>query len=116
VVYLTATGLGNLFGTLSSSVGDIANVASQVADDAVDVAEEEGVTVEEAEDQAEDAVDEAQETVQETVDAIDPDETFEAVRNGAFGTFLGMLLPILAAGLGGWLGHNTRQEVTTGEG
>lgn len=116
VVYLTATGLGNLFGTLSSSVGDIANAASQVADDAAEVAEEEGVTVEDAQEQAEGAVEEAQDTVAETVEAIDPDEAFEAVRNGAFGTFLGMLLPILAAGLGGWLGHNTRQEVTVGEG
>lgn len=111
VVYLTATGLGNLFGTLSSSVGDIVNAATQVADEAGQVAEEEGVTTEDVEEQA----GEVAETVEETVEAVDPDDAFETVRNGAFGTFLGMLLPILAAGLGGYLGHNTRHEILTGE-
>jgi hypothetical protein len=105
VVYLTATGLGNLFGTLSSNAGDIINVAEQVA-------QEEGVTPEEAEQQAEEAAQEAQEAVEQ----IDPNEAFETVRNSAFGTFLGMLLPILAAGLGGYLGHNTRYEILTGGG
>lgn len=116
VIYLTATGLGNLFGTLSSSVGDIVNAAAQVADDAAQVAEEEGVTPEEAEEQAGDVVEDAQEQVAETVEQIDPNEAFETVRNSAFGTFLGMLLPILAAGLGGYLGHNTRHEILTGGG
>lgn len=112
VVYLTATGLGNLFGTLSSSVGDIVGAATEVADDAAQVAEEEGVTTEDVEQQAEDAAD----TVQEAVEDIDPEDAFATVRNGAFSTFLGMLLPILAAGLGGFLGHNTRHEILTGGG
>lgn len=105
IVYLTSTGLGNLFGTLSSNVGDIINVAGQVA-------QEEGVTPEEAQEEAADVAAEAQAAVEE----IDPDVAFEAVRNGAIGTFLGMLLPLVAAGLGGYLGHNTRYDVTTGTG
>ena len=54
--------------------------------------------------------------VQEEIEQIDPNAAFEAVRNGAFGTFLGMLLPVIAAGFGGYLGHNTRYEVTVGSG
>ena len=105
IVYLTSTGLGNLFGTLSSNVGDIINVAG-------DVAQEQGVSPEEAQEQATDVAAQAQEAVEQ----VDPNAAFEAVRNGAIGTFLGMLLPLVAAGLGGYLGHNTRYDVTTGTG
>ena len=86
IVYLTTTGLGNLFGTIGSNIGDIADLAGTVA-------QEQGVTPEDAQEEAEDAA--AQ--VQEEIEQIDPNEAFEAVRNGAFGTFLGMLLPVIAA-------------------
>lgn len=105
IIYLTSTGLGNLFGTLSSNVGDIINASATVA-------QQEGVSPEEAQDEAADVAAQAQEAVED----IDPDVAFEAVRNGAIGTFLGMLLPLVAAGLGGYLGHNTRYDVTTGTG
>lgn len=105
IIYLTSTGLGNLFGTLSSNVGDIINATATVA-------QEEGVSPEEAQDEAADVAAQAQEAVED----IDPNVAFEAVRNGAIGTFLGMLLPLVAAGLGGYLGHNTRYDVTVGTG
>lgn len=105
IVYMTTTGLGNLFGTISSNVGDIANLAGEVA-------QQEGVTPEDAQEEAQDAATQ----VQEQVEQIDPNEAFEAVRNGAIGTFLGLLLPVVAAGFGGYLGHNTRYEVTVGSG
>lgn len=105
IVYLTTTGLGNLFGTIGSNIGDIADLAGTVA-------QEQGVTPEEAQEEAQDAATQ----VQEQVEQINPNEAFEAVRNGAIGTFLGMLLPVLAAGFGGYLGHNTRYEVTVGSG
>jgi len=103
VVWLTSTGLGNLFGLLSSNVGDIANLATNVA-------QQEGVSPEEAQQEAEGAATQVQEEIQQ----IDPNAAFEAVRNGAIGTFLGLLLPLVAAGVGGYLGHNTRYELATG--
>jgi len=103
VVWLTSTGLGNLFGLLSSNVGDIANLATNVA-------QQEGVSPEEAQQEAEGAATQ----VQDQIEQIDPNAAFEAVRNGAIGTFLGLLLPLVAAGVGGYLGHNTRYELATG--
>jgi hypothetical protein len=105
VIWLTASGLGSLFGLVSSNIGDIANLAG-------DVAQQQGVSPEEAQQEAEQATTEVQEQVQQ----IDPQAAFEAVRNGAIGTFLGLLLPIIAAGIGGYMGHNTRYELATGTG
>jgi hypothetical protein len=105
VIWLTSTGLGNLFGMLSSNIGDIANLAGQVA-------QQEGVTAEEAQSEAQDVAAQAEDQIQQ----IDPQVAFEAVRNGAIGTFLGLLLPLIAAGIGGYLGHNTRYELVTGTG
>jgi hypothetical protein len=105
VVWLTSTGLGNLFGLLSSNIGDIANLAGQVA-------QQQGVTPEEAQEEAQDVAAQAEQQVEQ----IDPQAAFEAVRNGAIGTFLGLLLPLIAAGIGGFLGHNTRYELATGTG
>lgn len=105
VIWLTSTGLGNLFGLLSSNIGDIATVAG-------DVAQQQGVSPEEAQQEAEQTATQ----VQEQVEQIDPNAAFEAVRNGAIGTFLGMLLPLIAAAVGGYLGHNTRYELATGSG
>lgn len=105
VVWLTSTGLGNLFGLLSSNIGDIANLATNVA-------QQEGVSPEEAQEEAEGAATQ----VQDQIAQVDPNEAFTAVRNGAIGTFLGMLLPLIAATVGGYLGHNTRYELATGSG
>jgi len=105
VIWLTSTGLGNLFGLLSSNIGDIANLATEVA-------QQEGVSPEEAQQEAEDVAAQAEQQVEQ----IDPQAAFEAVRNGAIGTFLGLLLPLIAAGIGGYLGHNTRYELATGTG
>jgi hypothetical protein len=35
---------------------------------------------------------------------VDPDSVIEGIRNGSLGAFVAMLLPALAAALGGWLG------------
>jgi hypothetical protein len=42
--------------------------------------------------------------------------TFENVRKGAFTTFLALLLPIVAAALGGWVGKYEREELVHGTG
>jgi len=95
VLWLTATGLGNLFGMLSSNIGDIANLAQ-------DVAQQQGVTADEAQQQAQNVATQ----VEQQANQIDPQAAFEGVRNGAIGTFLGLLLPLIAAGVGGYLGHH----------
>lgn len=105
VLWLTSTGLGNLFGTLSSNLGDIINVAQETA-------QQEGVTADEAQGEANQAVDNAAAALAD----VDSQSTFDDVRDGAFGTFLGLLLPLVAAATGGWLGHNTRRELIQGTG
>jgi hypothetical protein len=105
VIWMTASGLGTLFGLISSNIGDVANLAE-------DVAQQQGVTPEEAQQEAEQTASQVEEEVQQ----IEPETAFEAVRNGAIGTFLGLLLPIIAAGIGGYIGHNTRYELATGTG
>ena len=105
VLWLTANGLGNIFGTLSSNIGDILNVAQETAQD-------EGVTTGEAQQEAAQAEDEATEAVDEAEQTLRA--SFDDVKDGAFGTFLGLLLPLIAAALGGFLGRNTRQELIEG--
>jgi len=116
IIWLSMNGLGNLFGTIGSSVGTIANSVSITPED---VQETTGVPVSDtdtAADEAGTAVDQVTEQASEAVAAADSPETFDAVRKGAFGTFLGLLLPIVAAGLGGWAGKHTRQDLVTGTG
>ncbi len=107
ILWLTGTGLGNLFGTVSSNLGDIVNVAQ-------DQAQQEGVTTEDAQQQAQQAQDQAQQAGQQTEQTLR--NSFDEVRNGAWGTFLGLLLPLVAAALGGYLGHNKRRELIEGTG
>ncbi len=104
ILWLTGTGLGNVFGTLSANLGDILNVAQ-------DTAQAQNVTPTEAQDQAQQAVDQVASTVN-----VQAEDAFDTVRDSAFGTFLGLLLPLVAAALGGWLGHNTRRELIEGTG
>jgi hypothetical protein len=137
IVWMTSTGLGNLFGTLSSSVGGLLNVAASVApaaapavDDATGpttgaeagdaVEEATGINVDNPEQAAQQAQDAAAGAAAEAGEAVeqaanDP-ATYEAVRNGALGTFLALLLPLVAAALGGWLGKHERQELISGSG
>lgn len=107
ILWLSANGLGNLFGTISSNVGEIANLGQ-------DVAQSQGVTPEEAQGEAATQAADAQAQAEQAVTQADNPETFERVRNSAFGTFLGLLLPLIAAALGGYLGHNKRAELIHG--
>lgn len=126
IIWLSATGLGNLFGTIGTAVGSVANVAAAVAPTAGDTAnvdvtqagnqveEATGIDVDNPEAAATQVAGEVQDVAdqaRETLAAADNPETFEAVRNGAFGTFLGLLLPLLAGALGGWLGRYERTDL-----
>ena len=44
-------------------------------------------------------------------EGVDPNEVIEGIRTGSIGAFLGMLLPALAATLGGWLGSRDQEVV-----
>ena len=105
ILWLTGTGIGNVFGTLSSNLGDVLNIAQ-------DTAQEQDISPTEAETEVEAAVDDATGTLGD----IDDEGTFDSVRDSAFGTFLGLLLPLAAAALGGYLGHNERRELIEGTG
>ncbi len=132
VIWLSASGLGNLFGMLGSGVSGVLNVAASAvpaaqdatgatADDAGNAVEDAtGVNIDNPEEAVGQATDAAAGAVAEAGDAIgtaanDP-ATFEAVRNGALGTFLALLLPIVAATLGGWVGKYERDELVRGTG
>ncbi len=98
ILYLTGVGLGNLFGTVGSNIGDIANVAQ-------DTAQTQGITTQDA--QA--TVQDAQNTVAATVG-----NSYDEVRNSAWGTLAGLLLALGAAAVGGLLGHNKRRDLIEG--
>lgn len=90
ILWLTGAGLGNLFGTLGSNLGDIANIGQDA-----------GVTPTEVEQQAPDAG----EVAGQATDA------FAEAEEGAWGTLIGILLALGAATLGGLLGHNKREDL-----
>jgi len=108
ILYLTGAGLGNLFGTVGANIGDIANVVQ-------DQAQTQGVTTaEDAEAQAaaaQDEVDEAQTSVSNALNS-----SYDEVRDGAWGTLIGLVLALGAAALGGLLGYNQRRDLIEGTG
>ena len=126
IIWLTASGLGNLFGSIGSTVGSVLNVAASVAPAAGDAA---NVNPEQAGNQVEQAtgidvdnpqaaatavagqVEQVAEQAETTLRQADNPQTFEAVRNGAFGTFVILLVPLIASAIGGWLGRYERQDL-----
>ncbi len=89
VLWLTGTGVSNILGTLGSNIGDITNAAQN-----------QGTTTTDVQQQAEDAA-----------AAVDVNSAFDTVRDAAWGTLAGLVLPLIAAALGGLLGHNKQHDV-----
>jgi hypothetical protein len=131
IIWLTASGLGNLFGTIGATVGSVLNVAANAAPAAQDAAnvnagqagnaveEQTGINVDDPQAAATAVAGQVQQATQQAEEAIaaaDNPQTFEAVRNGAFGTLLGLLLPLLASALGGWVGRYERTDLIHGTG
>lgn len=96
VLWLTGSGVSSVLGTLGSNIGDITSVV-----------QEETGSAEGAQAEAE----EAQANAEEQLAQVDPNQAFETVRDGAWGTLAGLVLPLVAAGAGGLLGHNERRDV-----
>jgi len=109
LLWLTGSGLGNLFGTVSSNLGDIINVAQNQA-------QSQGVSGQQAQNQAQQQATQTQQQASQAVAQADNPKTFDRVKKSAFSTFLGLLLPLVAASLGGYLGHNQRRDFIEGTG
>jgi hypothetical protein len=96
VLWLTGSGVSGILGTLGSNIGDITSL----------VQEETGSA-----DAAQQEAEQAQEDIQQQVASVDPASAFETVRDAAWGTLAGLVLPLIAAGGGGLVGHNERRDV-----
>ncbi|MBA3275648.1 MAG: hypothetical protein H0T72_07630 [Chloroflexia bacterium] len=96
ILWLTGSGVSAIVGTIGSNVGDITTL----------VQEEVGST-----DQAQQEAEQVQADVEEQVSQVDPQAAFDTVQDAAWGTLAGMILPLVAAGAGGLLGHNERRDV-----
>ncbi len=89
VLWLAGQGVGAAIGTLGNNIGEI-----------TDLVQTQGGSTQEAQQQAE-----------EQAQQVDPQQAFETVRDGAWGTLIGLLLPLAAAAAGGAVGHNERRDV-----
>ena len=131
IIWLTASGLGNLFGTIGATVGSVLNVAANAAPAAQDAAnvnanqagnaieQQTGIDVDNPQAAATAVAGQVQQAANQAEKAIaaaDTPQTFEAVRNGALGTLLALLLPLLASALGGWVGRYERTDLVHGTG
>ncbi len=96
ILWLTGSGVSAIVGTIGSNLGDITSL----------VTEEAGGT-----DQAAQEAESVQADAEAQVAEIDPNAAFDTVKNGAWGTLAGLVLPLVAAGAGGLLGHNDRRDV-----
>ena len=105
ILYLTGAGLGNLFGTVGSNIGDIANVAQ-------DQAQAQGVTTQDAQNQAQQAQSQIQDTQSTVADTVR--NSYDEVRDSAWGTLAGLVLALGASAVGGLLGHNKRRDLIEG--
>lgn len=89
VLWLTGSGVSGLLGSLGSNIGDITSAIESPAA----------------------AVEEVTTTAEEEVADVDGQSAFDTVQDAAWWTLLGMLIPLAAAGLGGVVGHNQREDV-----
>lgn len=92
LLWMAGSGIGNAMGVVTNNLADIA----QFAQDAGIIEEDVEETTEDAQDAAED---------------IEMPDDFENLRDSAWGTLAGLLLPIAASTVGGMAGHNDRRDV-----
>jgi hypothetical protein len=85
VLWLTGSGVGAAIGAVGSNIGDITNLVQN-----------QGVSTQDAQQQAQ---------------QVDPNQAFNTVKDAAWGTLAGLIVPLAAAALGGLLGHNKREDV-----
>jgi len=96
ILWLTGSGVSAIVGTIGSNLGDITSL----------VTEEAGGT-----DQAAQEAESVQADAEAQIAQVDPNAAFDTVKDAAWGTLAGLVLPLVAAGAGGLLGHNERRDV-----
>lgn len=89
VLWLVGSGLGAAIGLIGNNVGDIANIVQDA-----------GVST-----------DEAQQQTEQAATQVEAPNSFETVRDSAWGTLIGLILPLAAGAAGGAVGHNKREDV-----
>jgi len=87
VLYLTGTGLGNLFGTVGSNIRDISDVVQRQTG-------QQGLSATDIQNAKTSA-----------------DQAFHTVKDAAWGTLAGLVLALVAAAVGGLVGSNSRRDV-----
>jgi len=85
ILWLVGSGVASIVGAIGSNIVDIANLVQDQG-----------------------------QTAQQQAQTADTQQAFENVRDSAWGTLAGLLLPLIAAAVGGYLGHNTRRELIEG--
>lgn len=100
ILYLTTSGLGNLLGTVGNNIGSIANVV-QDQTQATDTSTTQ-------------VQNQAQSTANQVVSIAQ--QNYDTAKNAAWGTFIGIVLALAAAAIGGMLGYNQRRDLIEGTG
>lgn len=100
ILYLTTSGLGNLLGTVGSNISGIANVVQ-------DQVQANDTNTTQVQNQAQSAADQAVSVAQ---------QNYNTAKDAAWGTFVGLLLALAAATIGGLLGYNQRRDLVEGTG
>ncbi|MGB3306557.1 MAG: hypothetical protein WBA63_10260 [Thermomicrobiales bacterium] len=85
LLWLTVSGVGGVLGAVGGNIGDITNILKS-----------QGTSVQQAQQQAQ---------------QVDPQQVFNAAKDSAWWTFAGIVIGLLAAAVGGWVGHNERRDV-----
>jgi heme A synthase len=90
VLWLTGSGVSGILGTIGSNIGDITSVV---------------------EEQQTNGQQGTQQDVEEQAQSVEPQQAFDTVKDGAWWTLLGVVLPLVASATGGLVGHNERRDV-----
>lgn len=89
ILWLTGSGVSAIVGTIGSNIGDITTLVEQQAG----------------------STEQAQADAEAQAASVDPNQAFNTVKDAAWGTLAGLILPLAAAGAGGFVGHNERRDV-----
>lgn len=84
LLWLTVSGVAGLLGAVGSNIGDITNVLKS-----------QGTSVQQAQQQAQ---------------HVNAKQAFDAAKDSAWITLAGIVIGLIAAAVGGWVGHNERYD------
>ncbi|MGI8485417.1 MAG: hypothetical protein ACR2OU_14280 [Thermomicrobiales bacterium] len=85
LLWMTISGVSGLLGSIGGNINDITNVLNN-----------QGGSVQQ---------------VQQQAQQVDPKQVFNTAKDSAWITLAGIVIPLIAAAIGGMVGHNERREV-----